>query len=71
MELYERIRQIRLSKGIKQSHIAEQIGVSRTTYCHIENGKRSIKANLLEPLANALGVKPQDFFTEQTPRNVE
>lgn len=62
LELYERIRQIRLSKGIKQSYVAEQIGVSKAAYCRFENGKQSLKADLLKPLADALGVEPQDLF---------
>jgi transcriptional regulator with XRE-family HTH domain len=64
MEIHKRVRQIRLSKGIKQSYVAERIGVSKASYCHFENGRRSLKADQLKVLADALGVKPQDFFKE-------
>jgi transcriptional regulator with XRE-family HTH domain len=71
MELHEHIREIRVLKGILQCHIAKQIHVSPSTYCRMESGRRTIKAELIQPLADALGVKPEDFFADSTPRIVD
>ncbi|MDI3312552.1 MAG: helix-turn-helix transcriptional regulator [Thermoanaerobacterium sp.] len=44
MKINERIKQIRLKKGIKQSYIARKLGKTAGWYCNIENGRRELKA---------------------------
>ena len=37
--LRERLKQIRLSKGLKQNEMAQKMGISRSAYSKIESGK--------------------------------
>jgi transcriptional regulator with XRE-family HTH domain len=59
---YERVRQIRISKGIMSSYVAEQLGLSASAYSAIEHGKRPLRVELIVPLARVLGVSPGEFF---------
>jgi transcriptional regulator with XRE-family HTH domain len=71
MELHERVRQIRLSKGLKQSYVAERLGMPPASYCKFELGRQSLKAEKIKPLADVLGVRVEDLFDDSTPQNVE
>ncbi len=55
--LLVKIRAMREAKGWTQGELAERAGVTRATVNRIENGKpRSIDLEVLDKLANALGV---------------
>ena len=49
--MYNRIRDIREDRDIKQSVIAEYLGVHQTTYSSYEIGKLSLTAEVLIKLA--------------------
>ncbi|GAA0390106.1 helix-turn-helix transcriptional regulator [Paenibacillus motobuensis] len=65
MELFERIRVVRQSKGITQTFVATETGLTISNYNMKENGKRTISANELELIAKALGVPIAIFFEEK------
>jgi transcriptional regulator with XRE-family HTH domain len=47
--LWERLRQIRISKNLKQKDMAQKMGISRSTYSKIESGKVELTVkNLLK-----------------------
>ena len=53
------IRSMREAKGWTQGELAANAGITRATVNRIESGKpRSIDLEVLEKLANALGVAP-------------
>lgn len=52
----DKIKKLRKEKKLTQQDIADQIGVSRTTYIMIENGDREITVNEMNKLSFALGV---------------
>ncbi|MNK91439.1 Helix-turn-helix domain protein [compost metagenome] len=64
MELFERIKMVRQSKGITQTFVASESGLTISNYNMKENGKRTISANELETFAKALGVPVAIFFEE-------
>jgi transcriptional regulator with XRE-family HTH domain len=51
----------RRAKLIKQQFIAEQLGISRSTYSHIEAGRRSLLAWELIGICILLDASPGDF----------
>ena len=59
-----RIRQIRLSKGMKQSELSKLVGTSQERMSRIETGRaeESIMLSTLEKIAKALEVHPAEFF---------
>ena len=54
MELHERIKTIRESRGISQSQAADAIGISYQSYWKIENGKTAITISRLNQIADIL-----------------
>ncbi len=57
-EIGERIKELRLRIGLKQSDLAEKLSVSRVTITNIENGKHKGTFELIKPLCEILGVTP-------------
>lgn len=54
-----RLAELRQARGLNQTQLAELAGVRRATVNELEAGKRQrIDLDILERLANALGVEP-------------
>ena len=51
-----RIKEIRAQRGLKQTDVASQVGVSERTYIRYENGVTEPKQSVLERIAQVLGV---------------
>lgn len=60
----ERIKQIRLSKGISQEKFALSIEMDRTYYASVENGKRNISIVNIEKIAKGLEISLEELFKE-------
>jgi len=55
-KVLEKIRKIRKEKKISSDKLGEMVGLSGAAIRHIENGRRRLNMDLLEKIANALGV---------------
>ena len=62
MELYEKIRNIREDKDIKQKDMAKYLHMQPTTYNAYEKGKRTISADLLKNICIFLNVSADEFL---------
>lgn len=60
----ERIKQLRLSKGISQEKFAISIDMDRTYYASVENGKRNISIVNIEKIAKGLDISLEELFRE-------
>ena len=59
MTIYERIRALRIEKGLSQGELARLVGYEgRSAISKVENGDRDISQSMIEKYANALGVSP-------------
>ena len=56
------LKEIRLSKGIKQAEIARTLGVDRSFVSNIENGKTNPTLSTIASLARALGVSTNELL---------
>ena len=56
MDIVKNLFEIRKEKGITQEIIADALCVDTSVISNIEKGKRELKVNELEKIANALGV---------------
>lgn len=56
------IREAREQKGLYQADVADKIGVSRSYYAFIENGKRDIYFTLAVNLCRVLDLNINDFM---------
>ncbi|GIN22238.1 MAG TPA: XRE family transcriptional regulator [Bacillus bacterium] len=62
--LHERIREIRRSKNVKQTVMANTLGITVQAYSMKERGRRPITTVELELIAAVLDVPVSLFFSE-------
>jgi len=56
MNLSEKLRFMRVFKGLSQEQVAEQIGLSTVGYGKIERGETDVSWSRLEKIAQAMGI---------------
>ncbi len=67
--LSHNLRRFRLSKGLSQSEVAANAGISRPAYRKIETGESEPRVSTLQNIAQALDVKLQDLVAPAQPLN--
>ena len=63
-ELSRKVKMIRLAKGVSQTRMAEEIGVSKTNLSNMEAGRTAITIQNLFKIQKVLGCKMADFFVD-------
>ena len=53
---YERIRNMRVDRGLTQKQVAEYLNIKQNTYSQYENGQRQLPVDVLIRLAAYFGV---------------
>lgn len=61
----DRIREIRKSKNITASSLAEQIGVAQSFISAIENSSKKCSLETLDTICTLLDISLADFFSEE------
>lgn len=64
MEIGERIRSIRESKGMTQKELALALNISNSQMNHFEQGSQIPSLSYIPALSKALGVLPQDILCD-------
>ena len=62
IEIGQRIKQLRLETGLSQEKFALSIGMDRTYFASVENGKRNISIVNLEKIIKGLNTSFSNFF---------
>lgn len=57
-----RLKNLRKEKGLSQEELALKSGLNRPYISGIEQGKRNVSLEVMEKLAEALGVEIGEFF---------
>ena len=60
--LSERIRQIRMQKGLSQENMADMLGLSTTAYGDMERGRTDISLGRLENISKILDIDLPDLL---------
>ncbi len=61
----EKIRAIRIQKGLSAKEVAESIGISRPYYTQLELGSRRLSAEHVQNIAIALDVLISELYGER------
>lgn len=62
MNLGEKIKLLRIQKGMNQKQLAEKCQISASYLCDIEKGRFNGSLNVLQCIAKSLGVELVDLF---------
>ena len=57
----DKLKELRIARGLKQCQVADSLGLSRATVSNIENSHRSLTLNTLKKFANFYNVSV-DYF---------
>ena len=60
----KRVRELRLKTGLSQEKFALKIDMDRTYYASVESGKRNIALINIKKIADGLGIKLEELFTD-------
>ena len=63
MKIGEKLRKLRLSKGMTQEELAERADLTRTFISQLERDLTSPSVDTLEMILRALGTDLKDFFS--------
>lgn len=58
-----KFKKLRELRNFTQSHMAEQLGISQSSYSTIENGEQDITLSRLEEISKLLGMRVEDVIT--------
>ncbi len=61
----ERISRLRKTKGFTQANMAEELGITTSSYSKIERGDTDANTSRLSQIAKILEVNISDFFEEK------
>jgi XRE family transcriptional regulator, regulator of sulfur utilization len=64
VRLGERLKLLRIRKGLTQEHVAEQLGLTEAAYRHWENGRTDPHLGEAPRLALALGISVVELFED-------
>ena len=62
--LANRVKMLRMRKGVSQTRMAEEIGVSQTNLSNMESGRTAITIQNLFKIQKVLGCRMADFFVD-------
>ena len=62
VKLGQRIKLLRVKKGLSQEKFALSIDMDRTYYASVESRKRNISLNNIEKIANGLNISLEELF---------
>ncbi len=58
----QRLRELRLERGLSQEKLGELAGLDRTYISSAEAGRRNVSLKTIHKLADALGVEPPELI---------
>lgn len=61
-KIAQKLKQVRLQKGLSQAGLAEKSGINSNYYAKIERSEIKPSVEILEKIIKALGVKSSDIF---------
>lgn len=61
-QLGDRIKQLRIQKGLSQEKFALSIFMDRTYFASVESGKRNISILNIKKIADGLGISLSELF---------
>ena len=62
--MHQKLKDMRLKKGLRCIDVAKELGISKTFYWQLENGKRTLTYKMSVKIASFFKTKPDNLFLE-------
>lgn len=62
--MLDKLKELRIKASFSDANMAKMLGISKTFYWQIENGKRKLKYPMAIRIADIFGLRPDDLFYE-------
>lgn len=62
--MHQKLKELRLNKGYRCLDVANILGISKTFYWQIENGKRTLTYKMAVRIAKIFKTKPDALFLD-------
>ncbi len=62
VNVHERIKELRIQLHLSQDYVAKILGINRSTYTQLENGKRKVLADEVAKLSELFGVSADSLL---------
>lgn len=62
--MHQKLKDKRLEKGLRCIDVAKELGISKTFYWQIENGKRTLTYKMAVKISKFFKTKPDSLFLE-------
>ncbi len=62
MKVSSKVKQEIENKGLKQSYVAQKIGMNPKTFNGLLNGRKTFDVNYLVPICKAIGLSPNELL---------
>jgi len=59
---YDKLCERRISLGYTHQVMANLLGISKSYYCQLENGKRTLSYKMAYDISKILNIKPDELF---------
>lgn len=63
--MLKKLKTMRINNHYSDSDMANMLGISKTFYWQIENGKRQLKYQMAVKIAEIFKIKPDDLFYDE------
>ena len=67
----EKLKKLRLSKGLKHKDMGELLKISKPYYWQIENNKRNLSYEMAIKIASIFNMRPDDIFYDEYTKKEE
>ncbi len=64
MDIGQRLKQIRTSKGLQGIQLAEKVGITNVYLSYLESGTKIPSIETLQKICDALGITLAEFFMD-------
>jgi len=65
MDIGQRLKQIRTSKGLQGIQLAEKVGITNVYLSYLESGTKIPSIETLQKICDALGITLAEFFMDE------
>jgi len=66
IQIAEKLKNLRASKGLSQEQVADYLHVAQSTYARMEKGESNSWANYIQPICDLFEIQPEELLKQES-----